>query len=116
MPDERYRVIPVPMPNAMVWELIESYVDAAGRLADADLDGVEILACMGYLVAAVSESRNQSPRLTNLVATCRKSGMRFSARNHYPLPCPNRLWEQDAGSVRITLDEKTDKRIDCHWT
>jgi len=51
VPDERYRVIPVPMPSDMVWEMIESYANAAGRLADAGLDGVEILASMGYLIA-----------------------------------------------------------------
>jgi len=32
VPDERYRVIPVPMPNDMVWELIDSYARAAERL------------------------------------------------------------------------------------
>ncbi|MEM7562649.1 MAG: FAD-dependent oxidoreductase [Pseudomonadota bacterium] len=51
VPDERYRVVPVPMPNEMVWEIIQSYIDAAGNLADANLDGVEILASMGYLIA-----------------------------------------------------------------
>ena len=42
--DERYRVVPVPMPNDMVWEIIDSYAAAAGRLAQAELDGVEVLA------------------------------------------------------------------------
>ncbi len=51
IPDERYRVVSVPMPNDMVWEIIESYVDAAGRLCDAELDGVEILASLGYLIS-----------------------------------------------------------------
>ena len=51
IPDERYRVVSVPMPNAMVWEIIESYITAAGNLIEANLDGVEILASMGYLIA-----------------------------------------------------------------
>ncbi len=50
VPDERYRVVPMPMPNEMVWEIIDSYADAAARLAAANLDGVEILASMGYLI------------------------------------------------------------------
>ncbi len=51
IPDERYRVVPVAMSNAMVWEIIDAYHQAARRLAEADLDGVEILASMGYLVS-----------------------------------------------------------------
>ena len=51
IPDERYRVVPVAMSNAMVWEIIDAYHQAAGRLAEAELDGVEILASMGYLVS-----------------------------------------------------------------
>lgn len=49
--DERYRVVPMEMPADMVWEVIEAYVQAARRTAEAGLDGVEILASMGYLVA-----------------------------------------------------------------
>ena len=51
IPDERYRVVPMPMPTDMVWEMIESYVNAAARLVEAELDGVEVLASMGYLIA-----------------------------------------------------------------
>ncbi len=51
VPDERYRMVPAPMPNALIWELIDAYVSAAQRFAEAGLDGVEILAGMGYLIA-----------------------------------------------------------------
>jgi len=50
-PDERYRVVPRAMPTDMVWEIVEAYGAAGRRLADAGLDGVEVLASMGYLVS-----------------------------------------------------------------
>jgi 2,4-dienoyl-CoA reductase-like NADH-dependent reductase (Old Yellow Enzyme family) len=51
IPDERYRIVPQAMPHDMIWEVIEAYVQAARRLGEAGLDGVEILASMGYLVS-----------------------------------------------------------------
>ncbi len=104
VPDERYRVVPVPMPNAMVHELIASYIAAAGRLADADLDGVEILASMGYLIA----------QFLNPATNRRDDEFGGSLDNRMRL-----LREILAGSrrrigtgktlgVRVTLDEKTE--------
>jgi 2,4-dienoyl-CoA reductase-like NADH-dependent reductase (Old Yellow Enzyme family) len=105
VPDERYRVVPVPMPNEMVWELIESYVDAAGRLADADLDGVEILASMGYLIAQFlnpETNRREDEFGGNL-----ENRMRFLreiiARSRARIGVDKTL------GVRVTLDEKTEK-------
>ncbi len=49
--DERYRTVPVAMPNDMVWEIIDGYAQAARRLAEAGLDGVEILCSLGYLIS-----------------------------------------------------------------
>jgi 2,4-dienoyl-CoA reductase-like NADH-dependent reductase (Old Yellow Enzyme family) len=105
MPDERYRVVPVPMPNDMVWELIESYVDAAGRLADAELDGVEILASMGYLIAQFLNPQ------TNLRDD--EFGGKLDNRMRFLREVLNRS-RQRIGSdktlgIRITLDEKTGK-------
>ncbi len=51
IPDERYRIVPRPMETALVYDIIESYADAALRLKRAGCDGVEVLASMGYLVA-----------------------------------------------------------------
>lgn len=50
-PDERYKVVPVPLDEAGIWEIVESYGDAAARLRRAGLDGVEIKASMGYLIS-----------------------------------------------------------------
>jgi 2,4-dienoyl-CoA reductase-like NADH-dependent reductase (Old Yellow Enzyme family) len=107
VPDERYRVVPVPMPNEMVWELIESYVDAAGRLADADLDGVEILASMGYLIAQFlnPETNRRDDEfggdLTNRMRFLREIVTR----------CRARIGSDKTLGLRITLDEKTEKGL-----
>jgi 2,4-dienoyl-CoA reductase-like NADH-dependent reductase (Old Yellow Enzyme family) len=102
--DERYRVVPVPMPNEMVWEIIDSYADAAGRLAQAQLDGVEILASMGYLIPQFlsphtnrrndefgGDAEGRMRLLREIVARCRA-----------------RIGSQRTLGVRITLDEKTE--------
>ncbi|MCP4387545.1 MAG: FAD-dependent oxidoreductase [Gammaproteobacteria bacterium] len=104
VPDERYRVVPVAMPNDMVWELIESYVDAAGRLTDAELDGVEILASMGYLMAQFLNPE------TNLRDD--EFGGELENRMRFLREVINRS-RQRIGSdktlgIRVTLDEKTD--------
>jgi 2,4-dienoyl-CoA reductase-like NADH-dependent reductase (Old Yellow Enzyme family) len=51
IPDERYRIVPRVMSNAMIYEIIEAYAEAALRLQKAGCDGVEVLAGMGYLVS-----------------------------------------------------------------
>lgn len=48
--DERYRYQPYPMPLELIWEFIGHHGDAARRAHQAGLDGVEIIASMGYLV------------------------------------------------------------------
>ncbi|OED48984.1 hypothetical protein AB838_08450 [Rhodobacteraceae bacterium (ex Bugula neritina AB1)] len=49
VPDEVYKNIPSPLRTDAVYELIQSYVDGAVRMAEADLDGIEIVSSMGYL-------------------------------------------------------------------
>ena len=48
-PNERFRVMPRPMPIALVEDVISHYGDAAMRMLKAGLDGVEIVASHGYL-------------------------------------------------------------------
>ena len=48
-PDEVYKNIPKPLSNAQVWEIIESYAEGGRRMAEAGLDGIEIISSMGYL-------------------------------------------------------------------
>jgi len=59
-PDERYRVVPVPMTKAVIDGVVAAYGDAARRFEKAGLDGVEILASMGYLIAQFLNARTNT--------------------------------------------------------
>ncbi len=59
-PDERYRVVPVPMSQAVIDGVVAAYGDAARRFEKAGLDGVEILASMGYLIAQFLNPRTNT--------------------------------------------------------
>ncbi len=51
IPNERFHVMPRPLSRAMIGELVAGYAEAAARLAEAGLDGIEIVASHGYLPA-----------------------------------------------------------------
>ena len=51
IPNSRFRVMPIPLTEAMIDEIIEGYAASALRLKQAGLDGVEIVASHGYLPA-----------------------------------------------------------------
>ncbi|TNF86203.1 MAG: FAD-dependent oxidoreductase [Gammaproteobacteria bacterium] len=107
VPDERYRVVPVPMPNEMVWEMIESYAAAAGRLADADLDGVEILASMGYLIAQFLNPT--SNRREDEFGGSLDNRMRFL--REVIDRSRDRIGPDKTLGIRVTLDEKTENAL-----
>ncbi len=50
-PTDRLHVIPRPMETTEVYEMIDAFVDAAVRMEDAGLDGVEIVGSHTYLPA-----------------------------------------------------------------
>ncbi len=50
-PNERFHVMPRPMPVDLIEAVIAGYVAAAGRMEEAGADGVEIVASHGYLPA-----------------------------------------------------------------
>ncbi len=50
-PNERFHVMPRPMPTSLIADVVAGYGDAARRLERAGLDGVEIVASHGYLPA-----------------------------------------------------------------
>lgn len=110
IPDERYRVVSVPMPNDMVWEIIDSYASAAGRLAEAGLDGVEILASMGYLI-----SQFLNPATNNRDD---EFGGSFENRtrllNEILLRCRQTIGSDKTLGIRITLDEKIENGMDAN--
>lgn len=51
VPNERFRVMPRALDQEMIDEIIQGYADAARRLHQAELDGVELVASHGYLPA-----------------------------------------------------------------
>ena len=107
VPDERYRVVPVPMPRDMVWELIESYVDAAGRLADAGLDGVEILSSMGYLIAQFLNPHTN--RREDEFGGSLENRMRFL--REILTRSRHRIGSDKTLGIRMTLDEKVEQGL-----
>jgi len=50
-PNERFHVMPRPMPCEMITQITAAYGDAARRMQTAGLDGVEIVGSHGYLPA-----------------------------------------------------------------
>ncbi|MEX5351611.1 FAD-dependent oxidoreductase [Pseudomonas juntendi] len=51
VPNERFRVMPRALDQAMIDEIVQGYAAAARRLFQAGLDGVEVVASHGYLPA-----------------------------------------------------------------
>jgi len=51
VPNERFHVMPRPLSKAMIEEIVAGYAAGARRMAEAGLDGVEIVGSHGYLPA-----------------------------------------------------------------
>ena len=49
VPNERFHVMPRALTRSLIAEIIDGYASAAARLAQAGLDGVEVVASHGYL-------------------------------------------------------------------
>ncbi len=49
VPNERFHVMPRAMPRTLIEDVVEGFGDAARRMEEAGLDGVEIVASHGYL-------------------------------------------------------------------
>lgn len=51
IPNERFHVMPRAMTPDLIQEVVEGFGDAAGRIQKAGLDGIEVVASHGYLIA-----------------------------------------------------------------
>ena len=51
VPDHRFHCMPRVMSTGYVWNIIEAFAAAAGRMAEAGLDGAELTASHGMLIA-----------------------------------------------------------------
>ena len=49
VPNERFHIMPKPMPETLIRDIIAGYAQTAGYLAEAGFDGFEIVASQGYL-------------------------------------------------------------------
>jgi len=57
VPNERFHVMPRPLSKRMIKEIVDGYAAGARRMAEAGLDGVEIVASHGYLPAQFLNDR-----------------------------------------------------------
>ena len=57
VPNERFHVMPREMPRALIGDVIDGFEAAAGRIRQAGLDGIEVVASHGYLIAQFFNSR-----------------------------------------------------------
>lgn len=51
VPDEMYKHVPTPLTTDLIAEIVRAHGDGAARMAEAGLDGVEIISSMGYLAS-----------------------------------------------------------------
>ncbi|MCP5088083.1 MAG: FAD-dependent oxidoreductase [Rhodobacteraceae bacterium] len=51
IPNERFHVMPREMSCALIEEIVDGFATAAGRIRQAGLDGIEVVASHGYLIA-----------------------------------------------------------------
>ncbi len=51
VPDEMYKHVPTPLTADLIAEIVTAHGDGAARMAEAGLDGVEIISSMGYLAS-----------------------------------------------------------------
>lgn len=60
VPNERFHAMPRALEKPMIDEIVAGFAAAAGRMAQAGLDGVEVVACYQYLAAQfLSEATNR---------------------------------------------------------
>ena len=75
VPNERFHVMPRPLPLSLIAEIIDGYRASAARMAKAGLDGIEVVASHGYLL-----SQFLNPRLNlreDIYGGSAKNRMRF---------------------------------------
>lgn len=75
VPDNRFHTMPREIPLEMIGELLDAYAKGAGRLAEAGLDGVEVLASHGLLLAQFLNPNVN--RRTDAYGGSRENRMRF---------------------------------------
>lgn len=100
-PDDRYKIVPVPMSKEMIREIITNHGDAARRFQQAGLDGVEVMASMGYLTSQFLNERTNHRQ--------DEYGGSFDNRLRFLRECLTDIREKTKGElvvgIRISADE-----------
>ncbi len=104
VPDERHHVMPAPMSRAMIRDIVRAYGEGARRMAEAGLDGIELVASMGYLPAQFANPRTN--RRTD------EYGGSFSNRMRFLVDSLEAVRAAAGGGpvvgLRISVDERDD--------
>lgn len=109
IPHDRYKIVPVPMERDMIDEIVRNHGDAADRFRQAGLDGIEIMAGMGYLTS----------QFLNPVTNKRtdRYGGSFDNRLRLLRECiadiRTKVGRTLALGLRISGDEMTDRGLDA---
>ena len=121
VPSERFHQMPRAMNLELISEVVQGYADAAGRMQEAGLDGVEIVASHGYLPAQflsprVNLRQDQYGRdkllfLTEVLDAVRQKtgadfiiGLRLSERERDP----SGLQEDESLQAALALESRLD--------
>ncbi len=51
VPDEMYKTVPAPLTRDLIRDIVRAHGDGSARMAEAGLDGIEIISSMGYLAS-----------------------------------------------------------------
>ena len=100
VPDNRFHTMPREMPTAMVEELVDSVAAAAARFAEAELDGVELLASHGLLFAQFLNPRTN--QRTDRYGGSPENRLRFLAES---LAAARRAMGDRLVGMRISVEE-----------
>jgi 2,4-dienoyl-CoA reductase-like NADH-dependent reductase (Old Yellow Enzyme family) len=112
VPDHRFHCMPRVMSTEYVWRIIHAFAAAAGRMAEAGLDGAELTASHGMLIAQFLNSQtnfrndefggsqeNRFRFAAEMIAACRKVvgnefviGMRISSEEIEPDGLDQAAW------------------------
>ncbi|MBT4934332.1 MAG: FAD-dependent oxidoreductase [Rhodospirillaceae bacterium] len=114
VPDHRFHCMPRTMSTQYVWHIIDCFARAAGRMAEAGLDGMELTASHGMLIAQFlnpqtnfrgdefgGSEENRFRFLFEIINATRKEvgpdkviGLRISADEHEPDGLDEAAWLQ----------------------
>ena len=111
-PDEFYKSVPSPLTEEAIWELVAAYGDGARRMAEAGLDGVELISSMGYLISQFLNPRIN--RRTDAFGGSLENRLRFL--REVVADVRRKVGPDLCVGIRISADEMDDEGLHPHET